>query len=91
MSETAIILGLFAMLAAALLAAVSRHKKSGSADVRLVGSSAIVDTPLDPYGTVLIQGELWRACSDDGSPIIKRSKVSVIGLRGHLLLVRLQD
>ena len=74
-----------------MLAAVSRHKKSGSGDVKLIGSTGLVDTKLDPHGTVLIHGDLWRACSNDGSAIATRSKVSVVGMRDHLLLVRLQD
>jgi membrane-bound ClpP family serine protease len=78
-------------LAAAMLAAVSRHKKSGTGDLRLIGSTGLVDTKLDPHGTVLIHGELWSACSNDGNAIASGSKVSVIGMRDHLLLVRIQD
>ena len=89
-SEAAIILGA-CILIAAMLAAVSRHKKSGTDDVKLIGATGLVDTKLDPHGTVLIRGELWRACSNDGSAIASRSKVSVVGTRDHLLLVSLQD
>jgi len=74
-----------------MLAGVSRHKKSGTVDVKLIGSTGLVDTKLDPHGTVLIRGDLWRACSNNGSAIATRSKVSVVGMRDHLLLVRLQD
>jgi len=89
-SEAAIILGA-CILIAAMLAAVSRHKKSGTDDVKLIGATGLVDTKLDPHGTVLIHGELLRACSNDGSSIASRSKVSVVGMRDHLLLVSLQD
>lgn len=79
------------VLAAALLAVVSRHKKSGTVDVTVIGSTGLVDTKLDPHGTVLIHGELWCACSNDGSAIASGSKVSVMGMRNHLLVVTLQD
>ena len=74
-----------------MLAAVSRHKKSGTGDVKLIGATGLVDTRLDPHGTVLIHGELWRACSNDGSSIATRSKISVVGIRDHLLLVSLRE
>jgi len=90
-STAAIILVACILLAAALLAVVSRHKKSATADVKLIGATGLVDTKLDPYGTVLIHGELWRACSNDGSSIATRSKISVVGMRDHLLLVSLRD
>ena len=90
-SGPVIILGVFVALAAGMLAAISRHKKSGSGHVRLVGSTGLVDTKLDPHGTVLIQGELWRACSNDGTGLAPGSKVKVVGTLDHLLLVRLQD
>lgn len=33
----------------------------------MIGSTAVARTPLDPTGTVLIQGELWAAVSDGGT------------------------
>jgi membrane-bound serine protease (ClpP class) len=70
-----------------VLAAISRHKKSGTGEVQLIGSRAQVDSPLTPEGTVLIKGELWRARSSDGSMIASRATVQVIGLSGHLVVV----
>ena len=70
-----------------ILAALSRHKKSATRDIRLIGSRAQVDSPLTPEGTVLIQGELWRARSGDNSNIASHTIVQVVGLSGHLLLV----
>ena len=90
-SAVAIILGVGVALAAAMLAVVSRHRKSGTDDVKPVGSLGFVDTRLDPCGTVLIRGELWRACSSDGTGLAPGSRVKVVGTRDHLLLVRLQD
>jgi membrane-bound serine protease (ClpP class) len=90
-STAAIILVACILVAVAMLAAVSRHKKSGTGDVKLIGATGVVDTRLDPHGTVLIHGELWRACSNDGSSIATRSKISVVDMRDHLLVVSLRD
>lgn len=70
------------------LAAVSRHKKSATRELQLVGSSARVDAELAPEGTVLVHGELWRARSADGTNITPHTMVQVVGLSGHLLLVQ---
>jgi membrane-bound serine protease (ClpP class) len=70
-----------------ILAVISRHKKSATGEIRLIGSSAQVDSALAPEGTVLVHGELWRACSADGTNIAAQTTVRVVGLSGHLLLV----
>jgi membrane-bound ClpP family serine protease len=90
-SEVAMILVVCVGMAAGVLAAVSRYKKSGTGHVRLVGSIGLVDAKLDPHGTVLIKGELWRACLKDGIGLVSGSKVKVVGTCDHLLLVRLHD
>lgn len=90
-SVSAVILGVGIALTAAMLAALSRHRKSGTDEVNLVGSVGFVDARVNPCGTVLVQGELWRACSSDGSELAPGSKVKVVGTHDHLLLVRLQD
>ena len=90
-STASIILVACILVAAAKLAAVSRHKKSGTGDVKLIGATGLVETRLDPHGTVLIHGELWQACSTDANAIATQSNVSVVGTRDHLLLVSLQD
>ena len=71
-----------------IVAAMSRHKKSATSEIQLVGSSGQVDAELAPEGTVLIHGELWRARSADGSNIASHTTVKVVGLSGHLLLVQ---
>ncbi|CAN5550176.1 MAG: hypothetical protein H0T77_14140 [Pyrinomonadaceae bacterium] len=70
-----------------IVAAFSRHKKSATCEIKLVGSNARVDAKLAPEGTVLIHGDLWRARSADGSYIASHTVVKVVGLIGHLLLV----
>ena len=80
----------FGVSTAALLlivVALSRHKKSATSEVQLVGARALVDSELAPEGTVLVDGELWRARSADGSNIASQTIVRVVGLSGHLLLV----
>lgn len=70
------------------MAVISRHKKSATSELQLVGASARVDAPLAPEGTVLVHGELWRARSADGTNIAPHTLVHVVGLSGHLLLVQ---
>ncbi|MFO7711614.1 MAG: nodulation protein NfeD [Dehalococcoidia bacterium] len=43
-----------------------RRRKATGAE-GMIGSTAVARTPLDPTGTVLIQGELWAAVSDGGT------------------------
>lgn len=86
----AIVAGL-ALLIAGLIAASSRHKKAGAGDIKLMGETGQVDTQLDPEGTVLVHGELWRARSSDGSVISSDASVRVVGFQDHLVLVRVCD
>lgn len=76
------------LVVAVILAGMSRHKKSAISEIRLIGYRAQVDSPLAPEGTVLIQGEMWRARSADGINIESHTMVEVVGLSGHLLLVQ---
>lgn len=71
-----------------IVAGMSRHKKSATTEIKLIGSRAQVDSELSPEGTVLVDGELWRARSSDGTSIAPRTIVQVVGLSEHLLLVR---
>lgn len=83
----AIIAVLGALLAAAVMA-LSRHKKSGTGEIQLIGAEALVHGGLTPEGAVLIQGELWRARSLDGTSIAAQVRVEVAAVDGHLLLVK---
>ena len=56
----------------------------------LVGQIAEVRTPLDPEGTVFVQGELWNAVAEDG-PVARGEKVEVLGRDGFRLRVRRQE
>jgi membrane-bound serine protease (ClpP class) len=77
-----------ALVVAGLIAALWRHKKSGAGVIKLMDETGWVDTLLDPEGTVLVHGELWRAKSSDGSVILSRRSVRVVGFQDHLVLVR---
>lgn len=85
------IFGLCVLLIAGMIVTVARHKKSGTREVRFVGSAGMVDTKLDPHGTVLIRGELWPACCNDGTGLPPGCLVKVVGTHDHLLIVELQD
>ena len=53
---------LFVLVALALfVAALWRHKRAATGDVDLMGAAASVETALEPEGSVLVRGELWRA------------------------------
>jgi membrane-bound ClpP family serine protease len=84
--------------AVAILAAVSlltlalwRHKKSSAGEVKLIGEPGRVETKLDPEGTVIVAGELWRAISNDGALIGVNASVRVVGMKAHLVVVELSE
>jgi membrane-bound serine protease (ClpP class) len=55
----------------------------------LVGSEAEVREPLDPVGHVWIQGALWRARVDDGTPRVEPgNRVHIESVDGLTLVVR---
>ncbi|MGI9105003.1 MAG: NfeD family protein [Pyrinomonadaceae bacterium] len=72
--------------ACAVIAALSRHKKSAQGELELQGRVAMVVEALEPEGAVLVDGELWRARACQGVRIA-RGQVRVVGARGHWLEV----
>jgi membrane-bound ClpP family serine protease len=80
-----------AALATLVVVALYIHKRAGAGDIKLIGEVARVDTKLDPEGTVIVCGELWRARSKDGAHISTRARVRVVGFEGHLALVEVCD
>ena len=76
---------------ATLVVALYLHKRAGAGDIKLIGELAQVDTKLEPEGTVIVCGELWRARSKDGTHISTRAQVRVVGFEGHLALVEVSD
>jgi membrane-bound serine protease (ClpP class) len=75
------------LLAIVLAASWSHHAKSGARDLLVIGATGFVNTKLDPDGSILIQGELWRARSNQGTVVAAANRVTVVGVQGHLLLV----
>jgi membrane-bound ClpP family serine protease len=65
----------------------SRHRKRLPFPKSFISSPAIVDTPLTPHGSILINGELWLARSANDQELASRTKVIVVGTRDHLLMV----
>lgn len=76
-----------AALATLVVIALYLHKRAGVGDIKLIGELARVDTKLNPVGTVIVCGELWRARSKDGTPIPTDARVRVVGFEDHLALV----
>jgi membrane-bound serine protease (ClpP class) len=86
--QIVLVTGLLAGLGLALfIAAVSRHKKGGVGELNLLGAKAVVETTLEPEGSVLVRGELWRARSRAGEKIERGRAVRVVGANHYLLEV----
>ena len=75
------------ILALAAIAALSRHKKAGVGELDLIGAVAVVETSLEPEGSVLVRGELWRAVARAGAPLRSGREVRIVGASCHLLEV----
>ena len=82
---------IFTLLFAVVVVVLSRHKKAGGGDLKLIGEIGTADTRLDPEGTVIVCGELWRSRSRDGGVISARARVRVVGFEDHLALVEVCD
>jgi membrane-bound serine protease (ClpP class) len=85
-----ILIGMVAFVVAlsvAIVVALYRHKKALSTTSKILGEIGEVASALVPEGSVVVQGELWRARSRDGSTIAEERRVRVVGVDGHLLVV----
>ena len=76
-----------ALLALGVVLALYQHKRRASGKLQLIGEIGAVNDALDPEGTVIVGGELWRARANDGSRISTRTQVRIVGFDGHLALV----
>lgn len=81
------ILTIIAAMSLAIVVALYRHKKAASAGSKVLGEMGQVNSELRPEGTILVHGELWRARSRSGSPVLVQTRVRVVGVEEHLLLV----
>jgi len=52
-----------------------------------LASTAIVNTDLNPSGSVLANGELWNAQTFRGNSIARQTQVTIVGFHNHFLLV----
>ena len=85
-----ILVGILAVtitLSLAIVIALYRHKKASSGPLQVVGEVGEVASDLVPEGTVIVHGELWRARSGDGSTLDARTRIRVVRVEGHLLVV----
>ncbi len=74
-------------LIALVLASLSRHKKSATGALQIMGAIGLVESTLDPEGSVIINGELWRARAENDCTVQVQDLVRVVGTQGHLILV----
>ena len=85
--------GLFIFLAFLIFAGVLltvmilHHRKGATRDFDLMNRVGVVETTLDPEGSVLIGGEVWRALSETEERLERGLRVRVCGARKHLLIV----
>jgi len=77
------------IILAVLIALRSRRHKLLFTPSNLIGSSAIVDKPLEPDGSVIVQGEIWLARSADGKSIPEKTKVTIVGVQSPFLIAKL--
>ncbi|HEX8922408.1 MAG TPA: NfeD family protein [Pyrinomonadaceae bacterium] len=75
------------LVLALIIAALSRHKKAGAGELDLMGARAVVETRLEPEGSVLVRGELWRARLRTGGCVERGRAVRVVGASQYLLEV----
>jgi membrane protein implicated in regulation of membrane protease activity len=78
---------LTSLLIVLIIAALSRHKKSSLRPFSLIGQTGVIEGNLDPEGAVIINGELWRACTRSAIELKARNRIRVIGTQAHLLVV----
>ena len=66
---------------------ILHHRKGATRGFNLMNRVGKVETTLDPEGSVIIGGELWRALSETEERLERGRRVSVRGARQHLLIV----
>src|SRR5882672_6864637 len=78
-------------LLAVLVTGLSRHKRLASRRLNVMGAIGTIETTLNPEGVVIVNGELWRARSNNGKTTNSKNKIHVVGAQAHLLLVEVVD
>ncbi|MDO8568541.1 MAG: NfeD family protein, partial [Dehalococcoidales bacterium] len=64
----------------------AHRRQAGTGQEELVGKTAEVRTPLNPEGTVFVEGELWSAAAEDGK-IERGEAVTITKVEGLKLRV----
>ena len=85
-----LVLAIIGIAAGVLLAGVVMlwlHKRFARRTLTLIGQPAHVETALNPAGSVIVRGEIWRARSVDGSIVASRNTVRVVGAEDLYLMV----
>jgi membrane protein implicated in regulation of membrane protease activity len=93
MSLALTLIALLTLVSIPLIAFIThvRHKKASGASFVLIGKCGRVEAALAPEGTVLVEGEAWRARSRKGLHLARGQEVRVCGTQGVLLVVELDD
>lgn len=78
---------LLVLILTAYLIFLSRHKKSGTGAVKLMGNTGTAQSTLEPEGAVIVDGELWRARVVNGISVSTNQRVRIVGVEDHLVLV----
>ncbi len=85
------ILAAVALAALLIVIALYSHKNSAVSRVKLIGEIGHVTNDLNPEGSVVVHGELWRAQSANGNSIGAPAQVRVVEARDHLLIVSVDE
>ena len=72
-------------LVLAVLCVVAHRRKSVGGPLRLLGARGTATTLIDPEGTVMVRGELWRARAPH--LMAPHTSIRVVGTDAHLLMV----
>lgn len=75
------------LLCLTIVIALYRYKKHTGSSSKVLGELGEVSSDLVPEGAVVVQGELWRARSRSGRAVLAQSRVRVVSVEGHVLLV----
>jgi len=89
----AIILGIFTgcLVIVSVIAVIrSQRRKPAAGRETIIGQTAVAQTTLNPEGTVLLEGELWRATAGNAR-IEAGTKVTVVSISGLTVSVKVKE
>ncbi|WP_075859177.1 NfeD family protein [Carboxydothermus pertinax] len=69
------------------LAVQAQKRKPTTGTEGMIGLTGKVTADLQPEGFVMVRGEIWKAKSADGKPILRGTPVTVVGVSGLTLIV----